>query len=194
MMRMLSCCLLFIAVSTSGVLAADPDPAHCEVLPADLCYDTLVFCPDSPQPISASKEKFYIRDNLNALIPDVPIKYVLVNSYGDVVLCPSDPGWNATRCITGSNGYCESYNRGGGCTNWLVEYVRVYAGNVEIRQEKVRSPDWDGLEGDLTVDLVDFVAYGVGPACHDYMGDGVVNLSDLVVFASGYSPSHYCMD
>jgi len=66
--------------------------------------------------------------------------------------------------------------------------IRVYNAIV--------SPDFDGLEGDCTVGLADFIVFSTGyisgaSGCTDYTGSGRTELGDFIVF--GQSWAHFCL-
>jgi hypothetical protein len=84
----------------------------------------------------------------------------------------------------------------GGCIPETDHACVIRAEGVVIRDfRNVKSPDFDGAGGNHVVDLSDLEEFnrerGSG-GCHDYDNNGVVDLRDLVIFASGFSPGHHC--
>jgi hypothetical protein len=84
--------------------------------------------------------------------------------------------------------------RGGGCVNATGAAV-IRANGVIVRSyDHAKSPDWDGAGCNLAVDLSDLIRFTTSPPdlCFDFDNDGDKDLSDTILFTSGYTPAHSC--
>lgn len=177
---------LLFAAGTPWVADADPpEPWPCEVHPADE-LEGVVLAPSDPQPIPASVLTILVRD-LN--YDPVPNAVVVVELHWELRLCE---GSELTK-LTNEDGIAMIALTGGGCLQQIPSACMIRANGVAIREYRnAKSPDFDGRDPSGRVDLADLVAFIQGGECHDYNNDDLVNLSDLVIFASGFSPQHSC--
>ncbi|NIM20713.1 MAG: hypothetical protein GTO51_10880 [Candidatus Latescibacteria bacterium] len=125
-------------------------------------------------------------------IPGVPAAdFWLIGCLDGINLCGGSRSINADH-PTDANGQTTISGTiiGGGCDDGLhVVALGILVGCPPTSlQIKVRSPD---INGDLTVDLVDFVTFALGfpnppnsyDECLDFNDDGVINLIDVALFA-----------
>jgi hypothetical protein len=102
---------------------------------------------------------------------------------------------------TDANGYARIYLAGGGC-DWDSndpQTVEADSPAVVIREYWWwRSPDWDGADGDGSVDLLDFVKFAdefhgyTCTRCHDYNGDTLCNVWDFSIFGDAFQSAVTC--
>ena len=178
--------LLFVLIAPSAGTSVVPDPEQCSVVPAD--DSLLVIAPKFPAPIGASMQTVTIRDANGDPIPYALVQFLFAP--GLVSCVTSNEG------TTGPNGVVVIPLAGGGCLRDFPGAVRVAANGVPIRSYgHAKSPDFNGVEGDLRVnlqDLLDFTANLASPGCHDYDGNGTMNLSDTLIFSPAFAPQHTC--
>jgi hypothetical protein len=110
------------------------------------------------------------------------------------VACAPGLPWNGT---TDGLGVWQKVFNGGGCFSGANACVITANGVIIRTYTNVKSPDWNGGNGDLQVianDFANFLAsYTPGsPGCHDYDNTGATNLADFIIFASGFNPAHQC--
>ncbi len=183
-MKKLLSALFVLALCSSVAFATVPDPTKCSVTPAD-ALNGLVLAPDSPAPIPASVYTVTVRNADNNPIPNAAVEFLFGTG---IRICTTAQHTGTTNTL----GQVVITLRGGGCATGAGA-ATVKANGITIRPYvNAKSPDYDGAVGNGIVNLADFVNYGAGNACHDYNNDGLVNLSDLVLFASAYSPQHSC--
>lgn len=185
----LSLGLLAATVSTSD--AEVLDPSFCTVLPSDFLYG-LVLAPDLPSPIPASINTVTVKNTANAPISGATVVVTIgmaSSLCGSTILTGVTNGMGQTTITLG----------GGGCAHNTPLSGIVKANGVTIRAyTNVKSPDYDGSGGNLSVQLGDLVQFskeflGTEPSeCHDYDNDGRTGLSDLIVFSPTFTNPQSC--
>ena len=183
--------LLGLALCGSVAQANIPDPANCSVTPAD-ALDGLVVAPLSPSALAATINTINVRNEANNPIAGAN---VTVEFSGTINLCSA----TVTSGTTDANGDVVITLGGGGCAHMVALSGVIKANGLSIRNyDNVKSPDYDGASGDLTVNLSDLVVFsaeflGSNPAeCHDYDNNGATNLGDLVVFSPAFVNPNTC--
>jgi hypothetical protein len=178
---------LFALALCSGIAAANvPVPENCDVDPAD-ALNGVILGPDSPAPIPASVYTVVLRNIDNQPISGAPVVFEF--SAGGLVFCTTAQNSG----VTNNQGTAVITLRGGGCKDNQAGAVTVKGNGVPIRNyNNAKSPDWNGVNGDGDVDLQDLVSFRSGITCHDYDNANGVGLPDLVIFVSGYVPTHTC--
>lgn len=185
-MKKLLSALFVLALCSTMAFATVPYPPYCVVSPCD-ALNGVVLCPDNPAPIPASIVNMTIRNQSNNVIPTASVNITF--GAGPFCFC-NTMQYNTT---TNANGYAQLVLRGGGCLNNVDQAAVIRANGTVVRNYRnAKSPDWDGANGSCVVNLSDYVRYNTHDLCHDYNNDGLVNLSDLVLFTSGFSPGHSC--
>lgn len=184
-MKKLLSSLLALALCSSVALATVPDPPKCDVTPCD-ALNGVVLGPDQPAPIPASIVSLVIRNSSNNPIPNAAVNI----SFGTGLCFCATMVYNTT---TNGSGQATLTLRGGGCINGVSGAAVIRANGVIVRSyNNAKSPDW-APGCDLRINLADLVRFAPHTdLCHDYDNNGTVNLADVVLFASGYSPSHSC--
>lgn len=185
-MKKLLSSLLALALCSSVALATVPDPPKCTVDPTD-ALNGVVLCPDQPAPIPASIISMVIRNSSNNPIPNAAVNIAFASG---LCFCQSMV-FNTT---TNALGQATLTLRGGGCVNATGAAV-IRANGVIVRSyDHAKSPDWDGAGCNLAVDLSDLIRFTTSPPdlCFDFDNDGDKDLSDTILFTSGYTPAHSC--
>jgi len=151
-----------------------------------------VLAPNLPAPIPASINVVTVRNNANAPIAGAAVVLTLGASSvlcGSTVLTGTTNGAGQTTLSLG----------GGGCAHNVALSAIVKANGVTIRSySNVKSPDFDGASGNLTVQLADLIKFSnefldVDPnQCHDYDNDTNTGLSDLIVFSPTFTNPNSC--
>ncbi len=179
----LSFCLVLAAVAGGVARASEvPDPNWSSVQPFDGINGVIV-CPGG---IPATTVTVTVVDSGNNPMPNAEVEFLFLPQ---ILICPDA----VLTGLTDLNGQVTLVLEAGGCVRDTHNACLVKANGVIIREyHQVKSPDFDGAGPNHQVNLADLVAYGSGDLCHDYNNDAIVNLSDLVIFASGFSPSHSC--
>lgn len=190
-MKKLVIALGLVALCASASMATIPDPANCSVTPAD-ALGGIVVAPLDPFPLPATINTINVRNSANAPIANAS---VTIEFSSDINLCAA----TVLAGTTNASGDVVLTLGGGGCENQVALSGVVKANGVTIRAyENVKSPDYDGAGGDLTVNLSDLVVFsaeflGSSPAgCHDYDNNGDTNLGDLVVFSPAFVNPNTC--
>jgi len=189
-MKKLLSALFVLALCSSVALATVPDPSKCTVVPAD-ALNGVVTCPDNPGPIAATVYTITVKNSANNPIPNaaVAIEFPVPTNIRN---CTSAQNTGTTN----TSGICIITLRGGGCqvTSGAVYACLVKANGVVIRSYyNAKSPDYDGVGPNGTVNLQDLLAFrNPTPGCHDYNNDTFMNLQDTLIFAPAYSPLHSC--
>jgi hypothetical protein len=186
-MKKLLSALFALALCSSMALATVPYPPNCVVAPCDGLLG-VVWCPDNPTPISNSVVTLTIRNQANNPIANAAVNVTI--GAGPTCTCASMV-FNTT---TNAQGVATLTLRGGGCIRNTDLACVFRANGVVVRDfQNLKSPDWDGASGNCTVNLADLVRYALGTdLCFDFNNTGAVDLGDLVIFVSGYTPSHHC--
>lgn len=183
--------LLGLALASTVASADVPDPSFCSVIPADN-LNGLVLGPNLPAPIPASINVVTVKNNANAPISGASVVVTLGASN---VLC----GSTVLSGTTNGSGQTTITLAGGGCAHNVALSGIVKANGVTIRSyNNVKSPDFDGAGGNLTVQLADLIKFSnefldVDPnQCHDYDNDTNTGLSDLIVFSPTFTNPNSC--
>ena len=183
--------VLFALALVSSAASSAPQgplyPPFCSVSPCD-ALGGVVICPDSPSPIPVSVVTVTVRDKGNNPLPAAAVAVVF--GPGNLCLCPS----MVYHAVTDNQGMATLTLRGGGCVQGQSDACLFLANGVIFRNfENVKSPDWDGTSGNCSVNLADFVRFAGGSdLCVDFHNVGGIDLSDIVTFISGFTPSHHC--
>jgi hypothetical protein len=184
--------ILGLALCSSAAFAITPDPLFCEVQPADN-LNGLFLAPSSPAPVAASVNTITVRNGSNNVIPDAAVVVTLTAANA---VC----GSTVLTGTTDAAGQVTLTLGGGGCVDNVPLSGVVKANGITIRAyENVKSPDYDGASGDLSVGLGDLVTFaaeflaaaGTG-ACHDYNNDGTTGLPELVLFGPTFTTPNNC--
>jgi hypothetical protein len=161
------------------------------VSPGD-ALNGLVLAPNLPAPIPASIEVVTVRNSSNNPIPNAS---VLVQLGALNVLC----GSTVLTGTTNGAGQATLTLGGGGCAHNIALSGIVKANGVTIRSYlHVKSPDFDGASGNLTVTLADLIKFSneftdsEPNECHDYDNDGNCGLSDLIAFSPTFTNPNSC--
>jgi hypothetical protein len=186
-MKKLLSALFALALCSSMALATVPYPPNCVVTPCD-ALGGAIMCPDNPSPIPTSVVTLTIRNQANNPIANAAVNVTF--GTGPLCVCPSMV-FNTT---TNSSGGATMTLRGGGCINGVTDACVFRANGVVVRTyPNLKSPDWDGAAGNCSVNLSDFVRFAGGTdLCFDFNNVGGIDLSDIVTFISGFTPSHHC--
>ena len=109
---------------------------------------------------------------------------------GELALCAGGANPDGPTDAQGRTTFFGPFRMGGHCEVGGAVYLTVWAGTYVVLQPRLDirlvSPD---LDGDLKVDLSDVYLFasdylsGQNPSRSDFVWDGVLNLSDLIVFA-----------
>lgn len=185
-MKKLVSALFALALFSSMALATVPYPPYCVVTPCD-ALNGVVMCPDTPAPIPASIVNMTIRNQSNNVIPNASVNITIAS--GPFCFC-NTMVYNTT---TNNQGYAQLTLRAGGCLQNVDQAAVIRSNGAIVRNYRnAKSPDWDGAAGNCRVDLADYLRFVARDLCHDYDNTGVVDVSDFVLFASGFSPGHIC--
>ena len=184
--------ILGLALCSSAAFATVPNPVFSTVTPAD-DLDGLFLAPSSPAAVPASVNLITVRNSSNNVIENASVVVTLTAAN---VVCGST-------VLTGTTdvaGQVTLTLGGGGCTDEIPLSGVVKANGITIRAyENVKSPDYDGLEGNLAVALPDLVTFaaeflaaaGMG-TCHDYNNDEDTGLTELVLFGPTFTTPNSC--
>lgn len=184
-MSKLTLALLALALCSSMVWAGPPYPPNCTVS-ADACVG-VILCPDIPAVINQSIIFMTIRDEGHIPCPGVPV--TIQFGSGPLCFCPTMQYTTTTDYL----GRASLTLRGGGCLRDVDQAAVIRANGLIIRDyQNAKSPDWDGMAGNCTVNLGDVVRFVNRDPCFDFCNDGTVDIADFVIFGSGYTPSHWC--
>ena len=175
---------------TVGQRVADvPTPGFSTVEP----WDNLggPFLAPSSDPLPASLLKLTIRNSINVPIPNAN---VVIQFRGASTICAG----TVLTGITDGNGYIEMPIYGGDCVHQVPMSCIVRANGLSVRRyENAKSPDFDGIGSNGSVDLGDLLEFKKGflqdqSDCHDYNNDGDVGLSDLILFGAAFTSALTC--
>ena len=186
-MKKLLSALFALALCSSMALATVPYPPNCVVAPCD-AFQGAVLCPDTPSPIPASVVTLTIRNQANNPIANAAVNVTF--GTGPLCVCPTMV-FNTT---TNGSGIATLTLRGGGCIQ-NTDLACVFRANGVVVRDflNLKSPDWDGAAGNCIVNLADLVRFAPGTdLCFDFNNNGLVQLDDVVIFVSGYTPAHHC--
>lgn len=183
--------LLGLALASTVASADVPDPSFCTVIPADN-LNGLVLAPNLPSYIPASINVVTVKNNTNAPISGAAVVLTLgANNTlcGSTVLTGTTNGSGQTTLSLG----------GGGCAHNIALSGILKANGVTIRSfANVKSPDYDGAAGNLSVQLADLIKFSNEfldvdvNQCHDYDNDANTGLSDLIVFSPTFTNPNSC--
>jgi hypothetical protein len=183
--------LLGLALASTVATADVPDPSFCSVSPAD-ALNGLVLAPNLPGYITASVNVVTVHNNVDAPIANAAVVVTLGASN---VLC----GSTVLTGTTNGSGQTTISLGGGGCAHAVPLSAIIKANGVTIRSySNVKSPDYDGAGGDLTVSLADFVKFSrefldTDPnQCHDYDNNGNCGIEDLITFGPTFTTPNSC--
>jgi len=184
-MKKLLSSLLALALFASVAAATVPDPPKCTVSPCD-ALNGVVLAPDLPAPIPASIVTLTIRNSSNNPIPNAAVNV----SFGSGLCFCQSMVYNTT---TNAQGVATMTLRGGGCLNGVSGAAVFRANGVIVRSyNNAKSPDW-APGCDLVVNLGDLIRFAPRTdLCFDFDNGGAVDLGDLIIFTSGYTPAHSC--
>lgn len=184
-MKKLVFSLIALALCSSVALATVPDPPKCTVSPSD-ALGGVVLCPDQPSAIPSSIINMTIRNSSNN-----PIANAAVNiSFASGLCFCQTMVYNTT---TNGSGQATLTLRGGGCLRGVTDAAVIRANGVVIRSySNAKSPDW-APGCDRRVDLGDLIRFTPRTdLCFDFDNNGAVDLGDVIIFTSGYTPAHSC--
>jgi len=181
-------CLL----SCSIAAATSPDPPVCSVEPSD-ALNGLYLAPSGSFSSPASINLITVRNSSNDPVANASVV---------VTLTPANTVCGSTVLVgtTDTAGQVTLTLGGGGCANDVPLSGVIKANGVTIRAyDNVKSPDFDGARGDLTVNMADLITFaaeflgnaGTG-ACHDYNNDGTTGLQELVLFGPTFTWANSC--
>jgi len=184
-MKKLLLSLLALALCSSVVMATVPDPPKCTVTPCD-ALNGVVLAPDQPSPIPASIVTLTIRNSSNNPIPNAAVNASFANG---LCFCQS----MVFNTSTNAQGVATMTLRGGGCLAGVSGAAVFRANGVIVRSyNNAKSPDW-APGCDLTVNLGDLIRFAPRTdLCFDFDNLGTVDLGDVIIFTSGYTPGHLC--
>jgi hypothetical protein len=183
--------LLGLALTGSVAVAEVPDEGNCTVQPAD-ALNGLVFSPLLPTPSPASVNTITVRNGANAPINNAT---VVVQVGANTTVC----GATVLTGVTNAAGQVVLTLGGGGCAHNVALSGLVKANGVTIRSyANVKSPDYDGSSGNLSVGLQDLVQFSgefldnFPNECHDYNNDGNTGLEDVIIFGGPFTGAASC--
>lgn len=183
--------LLGLALTGSMAFADVPDESLSTVQPSD-ALDGLVFSPLNPAPSPASVNTITIRNSSNNPINNAS---VVISVGASTTLC----GATVLTGVTNAAGQVVLTLGGGGCAHNQALSGTVQANGVTIRQySNVKSPDYDGAAGNLSVGLADLTQFSnefldnVANECHDYDNNGNTGLEDLIIFGTPFTTAASC--
>jgi hypothetical protein len=184
-MKKLLSSLVVLALCSSVALATVPDPPKCSVSPWDALAG-VVLGPDTPAPIPASIGALVIRNGSNQPINNAAVNITFLSG---LCYCTS-MNFNTT---TNAQGQATLTLRGGGCIRNTDNAAVIRANGVIIRAYRnAKSPDW-APNCDRRVDLGDLIRFSpLTDLCHDYDNNNTLDLSDIIIFTTGYTPAHLC--
>jgi hypothetical protein len=184
-MKKLLSAFIGLALFSSLAMATVPDPPKCSVTPCD-ALNGVVLCPDQPSAIASSIVNMVIRNSSNN-----PINNAAVNiSFGSGLCFCASMVYNTT---TNAQGQATLTLRGGGCLTGVSGAAVIRANGVVVRSySNAKSPDW-APNCDRRVDLGDLIRFAPRTdLCFDFDNVGGVDLGDIIIFTSGYTPAHSC--
>jgi hypothetical protein len=183
--------LLGLALTGSVAFADVPDEANCTMQPAD-ALSGLVFSPLLPTPAPASINTITVRNSSNNPINN---STVVVTVGGSTTVC----GATVLTGVTNAAGQVVLTLGGGGCAHNVALSGVVRASGVTIRQfSNVKSPDYDGASGNLTVALGDLTQFSgefldnFPNECHDYDNNGNTGIEDVIIFGTPFTSAASC--
>jgi len=187
-MKKLLSALFVLALCSSMAAANVPYSSNCVVSPCDALNGAVV-CPDQPTVLTQTVVNMTIRNQANNPIPGAAVNLTFLNST-NLCIC-NTMIFNGT---TDNSGKLTMTLRAGGCLNGVDQALVIRANATLVRNFKnVKSPDWDGVAGNCVVNLSDIVRFAPqSDLCFDFDNSGVVDLGDVVIFAAGYNPAHFC--
>lgn len=173
-------CIALLGLTATAALAAGPPDANASTV--DPCFVTC--------PLGDFSFQVIVRDATGTVCPGVIVDVDFCNCTGPQ-LCRSAQGGS---CADGTSDVASATTdaagqvtfriaAGGACPGALVD---ISAGGVLLAQRVVQAMDFDN---DFTVTAADFTMGG-GPG-NDYNCDGIVNLSDFVLFT--VHQQHFCV-
>ena len=189
-MRSVSTLLVIFACLCSIAWADVPDPDYCIVLPMDEMETPRMIGIPADTPVPAADLNIFIAAFGGEPIADAYVEVVFSWLCEDLCICEEAVFIG----YTDENGYVQIHGQFGGCCEAAPDAAMiVIADGVGIRAASyIVSPDWDGLEGNCTVALDDFIVFGnafavgSGAPCTDYSGDGVCRLEDFIIFGGSW--------
>jgi hypothetical protein len=186
-MKKLLSALFALALCSTAAFATVPWAANCVISPCD-ALNGVVSCPDTPAPIPASIVTLTIRNQANNPIVGAAVNLTL--GAGPLCIC-NTMVFNTT---TIGGGIATMTMRFGGCIMGVADAAVFRANGVLIRSYmNTKSPDWDGAAGSCQVNLPDLVRFVPRTdLCFDFDNNGAVDLGDIVIFTSGFTPAHAC--
>ncbi|MCA9727285.1 MAG: hypothetical protein R3E12_03085 [Candidatus Eisenbacteria bacterium] len=182
-------CGLAIAAPASRAELPDVDVT---VNPAD-ALEGLVFSPTMPSPAPASVNTITIRNASNQPMPGVLVEVVRGGPWnlcsGVTLMGITDAAGRAVITLGG----------GGMCLDDVGSASLITANGVTVRRySNVKSPDFDGVSGNLRVDLPDLVQFSSEfldhqpNRCHDYDNNENTGLEDVIIFGSAFTAGASC--
>ncbi len=189
-MRSTACLVICGLLCLCGTLAraAIPDPEDCSVEPCDT-IDSVTLCPHRDDPGEYFAINVHLADHGHSPIPYARVEVILGYPNAHYV-CP------AAQFVyyADANGDARLTLPVGGCVLGEAGAFVIRVEGVDIRSYgDVRSPDFDGSQGDGQVTLADFMAFGAErrscsgeDCCFDFNNNGVMELADQVVFSAGW--------
>ena len=183
--------LAALALCSSMAAANVPDPQLCLVQPSD-ALNGLVFSPLLPSPSPASVNTITVRNSANGPINNAS---VVVQVGANTVLC----GATILTGVTNTSGQVVLTLGGGGCAHNIANSGLVVANGITIRFfANVKSPDYDGASGNLSVGLQDLTQFSaefldnLPSECHDYDNNANTGLEDVIIFGSPFTNAASC--
>jgi hypothetical protein len=168
-----------------------PDATLCVVQPSD-ALNGMVFSPLLPAPSPASVNTITVRNSANSPINN---SVVVVEVGANTVLC----GATVLTGVTNTAGQVVLTLGGGGCAHNTALSGIVKASGVTIRSyENVKSQDYDGASGNLSVALGDLTQFSgefldnFPNECHDYDNNGNTGLEDVIIFGGPFTNAASC--
>lgn len=190
MKKLLSAMIMLALIGTAG--ANVPDPDYSEVLPQDnMDFPCLVGIPTTGAGSFYADIDVYVRAYGGIDLFNVYVEIVLAgHCSGSLCLCND----LVLTGYTDASGHVAFNTKLGGCCEGTGSAI-ILADAVSLRgYDYVKSPDWNGVEGDCIVNLPDFTFFSAAlsasaSGCTDYTGDGVTSVPDFVVFGAGWGKS-----
>ena len=196
MKRLLSA-VVMLALIGGMAYASVPDPTYCEVTPLDgFEYQRMVVIGDDPAP-SALADITVVVKAYGGIPLDNRLVEITFNGDCDATMCYCT-GLTLSG-YTDANGSISFNLAASGCCETTTAGL-IVADGLPIRgYDVIVSPDYDGATGNCNMETGDFIAFGAQGwagqmTCYDTSGDGVVDITDFIAFASAWGTDQGCVE
>jgi hypothetical protein len=190
-MKKLLALLAMFVLLTNAAGANVPDPDYCSVYPMDGMQSPRVIGIPDEDGVADSELHIWVRAFGGDPIENAFVAVIFNGMCDGLCICDAA----AFTGYTDAQGHVVIIGQFGGCCEEICA-VMILAEGVAIRAaDYVVSPDYDGSQGDCSVDLPDFIIFSQylgqtsGVTCADYTGDGACMIDDFIIFGHAWARS-----